>query len=141
MDMTFSFPGGARVDGVVDGFVIRTDQPPDATAPSPFTLFLASIGACAGVYVQAFCRRRGIPTEDIRIVQRNIPDAEGMVGRVEVVVELPASFPEQYREAVVRAADRCAVKQHLLRPPEIVTESVSVGRVQQPQSQAVGSGA
>lgn len=119
MEMTFTFPGGARVDGEADGFVIRTDQPPDASAPSPFTLFLASIGACAGVYVQGFCRKRGIPTNGIRIVQQNHRNEDGHVAQVEVIVELPADFPAQYREAVIRAADRCTVKQHLAQPPRV----------------------
>lgn len=120
MEMTFTFPGGARVDGHVGPFVIPTDQPPDATAPSPFTLFLASIGACAGVYVQAFCRRRGISMDGIRIVQRNVTGPDGMVERVELTLDLPPSFPERYREAVIRAADQCTVKQHLELPPHIV---------------------
>lgn len=30
-----------------------TDQAPDATAPTPFTLFLMSLGDCTGHYVQA----------------------------------------------------------------------------------------
>lgn len=119
MEMTFTFPGGARVDGEADGFVIRTDQPPNATAPSPFTLFLASIGACAGVYVQAFCQKRGIPTQDIRIVQQNHRNDDGHVAEVEVTVELPPDFPPQYRDAVARAADRCTVKQHLAQPPRV----------------------
>ena len=46
MDVTFSLPGGTRVDGRVGPFTIATDQPPSSTAPSPFILFLASIGAC-----------------------------------------------------------------------------------------------
>jgi putative redox protein len=119
MDMTFSFPGGARVDGTVGRFTIFTDQPPNATAPSPFTLFLASIGACAGVYVQAFCRRRDIPTDRIRIVQRNTVAEDGMVTDVDITVELPPDFPAQYRDAVIRAADRCSVKQHLAQPPRV----------------------
>jgi len=123
MEMTFTFPGGARVDGQVGRFIIPTDQPPDATAPSPFTLFLASIGACAGVYVQSFCRRRGIPTEGIRIVQRNLTKPDGMVERVELVIELPPDFPERYRDAVIRAADQCTVKQHLEHPPVIAVRA------------------
>lgn len=125
MEMTFTFPGGARVDGHVGPFVIPTDQPPDATAPSPFTLFLASIGACAGVYVQSFCRRRGIPMDGIRIVQRNVTSPDGMVDRVELELELPGSFPERYREAVIRAADQCTVKQHLELPPHIVIRATA----------------
>lgn len=129
MEMTFSFPGGARVDGEADGFVIRTDQPPEATAPSPFTLFLASIGACTGVYVQAFCRRRGIPTHDIRIVQTNHRGDDGRVSAVDVTVELPDGFPPQYRDAVIRAADHCTVKQHLANPPRVtVSAATAAGR-------------
>ena len=30
-----------------------TDQAPDATAPTPFTLFPMSLGECTGYYVQA----------------------------------------------------------------------------------------
>ena len=125
MEMIFSFPGGARVDGEADGFVIRTDQPPDASAPTPFTLFLASIGACAGVYVQAFCHKRGIPTSGIRIVQLNHRNDDGHVAQVEIVLELPPDFPPQYREAVVRAADRCTVKQHLAQPPRVTIVSAN----------------
>lgn len=128
MEMVFTFPEGARVDGVAGPFVIRTDQPPNATAPSPFTLFLASIGACAGVYVQAFCRKRGIDPSAIRIVQRNRAAANGMVEEVDLMIELPSDFPEQYREAVVRVADQCIVKEHLRQPPRIViTAAAPVG--------------
>ena len=130
MDIRISFPGGARVDADIGGFTVRTDQPPDATAPSPFTLFLASIGACAGVYVQAFCRKRGIATDGIQIVQANRSLSSGVVDRIELTIQLPPDFPEQYREAVVRAADRCIVKQHLERPPEIEVRAVISGPVE-----------
>jgi ribosomal protein S12 methylthiotransferase accessory factor len=124
MSMVFTFPGGSRVHGQAGPFTIPTDQPPDATAPSPFTLFLASIGACAGVYVAAFCQRRGIPTDDIRIVQHHVIAPTGAVERVELSVELPPDFPEQYRSAVVRSAEHCTVKQHLEHPPVIAIRAV-----------------
>ena len=123
MEMTFTFPGGARVDAHVGPHVIRTDQPPDSTAPSPFTLFLASIGACAGFYVQSFCARRGIPREGVRVVQRSHVSPDGMVDRVDIDVELPPEFPERYREAVIRAADQCTVKKHLEHPPVIAVRA------------------
>jgi putative redox protein len=42
-----------------------------------------------------------------------------MVERIEIDVRLPEGFPERYREAVVRAAQLCAVKKHLEIPPVI----------------------
>ena len=119
MQMVFTFPGGARVDGHFAGFTVHTDQPPNASAPTPFSLFLASVGACAGVYVQSFCRHRKIPTDNIRIVQHNVVGDNGRVSRVDIAVELPPDFPPQYRDAVIRAADHCTVKEALANPPQV----------------------
>lgn len=119
MDMTFTLGAGSRVDGHAGPFTIATDQPPDASAPTPFMLFLASIGACAAYYIQTFCRTRGIPTDEIRVVQHSEAGPTGRVERVELKVELPSEFPQRYREAVIRSAEQCTVKKHLEHPPEI----------------------
>ena len=126
MEMTIDFPGGARVDAHFGPFTVPTDQPPEASAATPFSLFLASIGTCAGIYVLGFCRRRGIPTNGIRIVQRVEPGPDGMIERIALDVQLPAGFPDAYRAAVIRSAEQCAVKKHLEHPPVIeVTTSVA----------------
>jgi ribosomal protein S12 methylthiotransferase accessory factor len=101
-----------------------TDQPPDATAPTPFMLFLASIGACVAFYVQAFCRQRDIPVEGIRVLQHNEAGADGLVARITLSIELPPEFPERYRSAVIRSAEQCTVKKHLEHPPDIAIEAV-----------------
>jgi ribosomal protein S12 methylthiotransferase accessory factor len=119
MEMTIDFPGGSRVDAHFGPFTLATDQPPAASAPSPFAMFLASIGTCAGIYVLGFCQRRGLLTDGLRITQKTHAGADGMVERIGLEVELPAGFPEKYREAVIRSADQCTVKKHLERPPAI----------------------
>jgi putative redox protein len=124
MDMTFSFPGGARIEAHFGSFTIATDQPPESSAPTPFMLFLASIGTCAAFYVQAFCRQRGIPVEGIRVLQHSEPGPTGLVERIALTVELPPGFPERYRSAVIRSAEQCSVKKHLERPPRIDIEAV-----------------
>ena len=88
-------------------------------------LFLASLGTCAGYYVSAFCRQRGITTSGLRI--RQIVEQEPTthdVSRIELRIELPAGFPARYREAVVRAAGRCAVKRQLQDPPQVEVRTV-----------------
>jgi putative redox protein len=129
MDMTITFPGGVRVDAGAGPYTIRTDQPPqgggEGSAPAPFTLFLASIGTCAGIYVLNFCQHRGIPTDGIRLVQRTERNpASGLVGKVSLDIEVPADFPAKYRDALVRAADQCAVKKHLEHPPAFDVRTV-----------------
>ena len=74
MEMIIDFPGGARVDAHFGPYTVMTDQPSmgmPGSAPTPFAVFLASLGTCAGIYVLGFCKQRGLPTEGIRIVQRS----------------------------------------------------------------------
>ena len=58
-EITLDF-NGKKVDVDTGDFVIKTDQSVksggDASAPPPFDLFLASIGACSGIYVLSFCQ-------------------------------------------------------------------------------------
>ncbi len=129
MEMTIDFPGGARVDAHFGGMLVPTDQPPSGggqgSAATPFATFLSSIGTCAGIYVLGFCQQRGIPTDGIRLVQRmQIDPMTHLVSDVQVTIELPQGFPERYAEAVVRAAEQCAVKKHFERPPVIRVDSV-----------------
>jgi putative redox protein len=129
MEMEITFPGGARVDANFGGMVVKTDQPPAASAPTPFATFLASIGTCAGIYVLGFCQQRGIPTQDIKIVQRMQSDRmTGLVGQIELEIQLPPDFPEKYKTAVIRSAEQCAVKKHLEHPPtfNVTTSTVQV---------------
>jgi len=126
--MEITFPGGARVDASFGPHVVRTDQPPagggEGSAPTPFALFLSSFGTCAGIYVLGFLRQRGLPTDGVKLIQRAHRDpATGMTDRVEIEVLLPADFPDKYREAIVRAAEQCAVKKHLERPPAILVSA------------------
>lgn len=131
MDMIIDFPGGARVDAHYGPYTIMTDQPPDGggkgEAPTPFALFLASLGTCAGIYVLGFCQQRGLPTEGIKIVQRMHRDMRtGLVGQVEFEIQVPPSFPEKYHDSLIRSAQLCAVKKHLETPPsfEIITKVI-----------------
>jgi len=124
MEMVIDFPGGSRVDAHFGPFTVRTDQPAHSggndTAPTPFATFLASLGTCAGIYVLAFCRQRGLPTEGVRLVQRTATDpATKLVSSISLEIQVPADFPEKYREAVIRAAEQCAVKKHFEHPPRI----------------------
>jgi putative redox protein len=131
MEMIIDFPGGAKVDAHFGSYTVHTDQPSmgggDGSAPTPFAVFLASVGTCAGIYVLGFCRQRGLPTEGIRIIQRMYNDPfSGMVGKIDLEIQVPPSFPEKYRPSLVRSAELCAVKKHFESPPQfnIFTKAV-----------------
>jgi putative redox protein len=117
MTITIAFPGGKRVDADLGGHVVHTDQPVagggEDSAPAPFDLFLASLATCAGIYVLGFCQARGIPMDGITLVQHASPEA------IALELTLPPSFPERYRDAIVRAAEGCKVKKLIAHPPAI----------------------
>jgi len=120
--MQIQFPGGMRVEAVHEGFLIRTDQPTKSggtgVAPSPFDLFLASIGTCAGFYVLRFFQQRGLDTGGLALsVEPEWDPVRKLAARIRIEIALPEGFPEKYREAVLRAVDQCSVKRHLLEPP------------------------
>ena len=118
MEMIIDFPGSSRVDAHFGSFTVATDQPPAATAPSPFEIFLSSIGTCAGIYVLGFCKQRNLPTQGIRIAERiNHNPSTGMVEIIELEIQIPAEFPEKYHDSLIRSAELCAVKKHLEKPP------------------------
>ena len=119
MEMVIDFPGGSRVDAHFNSFTVATDQPPAASAPSPFEVFLSSIGTCAGIYVLGFCRQRNLPTEGIHIVERiNHSPSTGMVETISLEIRVPPEFPEKYRPSLIHSAELCAVKKHLEKPPK-----------------------
>lgn len=130
-EILVTLPGGSRVDARFRGFTIATDQPAYAggtnTAPSPFDLFLGSLATCAGYYVLAFCRERQILTDGITLIQRmeRIPPAK-LITKIAIEIRLPAGFPVKYKDAVIKAADQCAVKAHLASPPDFeITSSIA----------------
>ena len=123
MEMVIDFPGGARVDAHFGPYTVKTDQSPmgggEGSAPTPFAIFLSSMGTCVGIYVLGFCRQRGLSTDGIRVIQRVLPSQvyPGMVGKVQFEIQVPQDFPEKYYNALVRSAEQCAVKKHLETPP------------------------
>jgi putative redox protein len=129
--MEITFDGGKVVTAHTSQHSIKTDQPAshggENSAPSPFELFLASIGTCAGIYVKSFCVNRKISTESIKIIQTTEYDKEsGLPVNIKIDIKLPGDFPEIYKEAVVRAAQLCKVKKTIANPPlfEVITTSI-----------------
>jgi putative redox protein len=120
--MEITFDGGKVVTAHYHGHAIKTDQPVSSgganSAPSPFDLFLASIGTCAGIYVKSFCDNRKIPTDNIKIIQSAEYDKEsGLPVNITLDIKLPPDFPEKYKTSVISVAELCKVKKTIANPP------------------------
>ncbi len=104
-------------------FVIKTDQPVlyggDGSAPEPFQLFLASIATCAGIYALSFCQSREIKTDSMSLAMECEWDEERKrYQKFSIDLKLPEGFSEKYKKAVIKSMDLCAVKKHMIDPPE-----------------------
>lgn len=127
--MEIYFNGGKQVFADINGFTVKTDQAVksggEGLYPEPFKMFLASLGTCAGIYVKFFCDQRGLSTENIKLTQEMDYDSvRRMVNTFFINIHVPTDFPEKYDEAVIRAANQCAVKKHLHPDIKIVTKVV-----------------
>jgi len=129
--MEITFDGGKVVTAHSHGHIIKTDQPVNGggqnSAPSPFELFLASIGTCAGIYVKSFCDNRKIPTDNIKIIQNAEYDEETELPvNIKLDIKLPSDFPDKYKAALISVAELCKVKKTMANPPvfEVITSEI-----------------
>jgi putative redox protein len=129
--MEITFDGGKVVTAHSHGHSIKTDQPLENgggnTAPSPFDLFMASIGTCAGIYVKSFCDNRKILTDGIRLIQKADYDKEtGLPTNIKIEIQVPAGFPEKYLQSLINVAELCKVKKTMMNPPafQVVTTKI-----------------
>jgi putative redox protein len=124
MEIEIFFAGNKKINANINGFTVKTDQPVqgggDGQEPTPFELFLASLGTCAGIFVKSFCDQRNLPTENIRIIEHVERDpVKHSISKIGLEIKLPADFPEKYKSAVISAADLCSVKKLIQNPPEM----------------------
>lgn len=133
--MQITFPGGAAVDAQFRDLTVHTDQRVghggEGTGPEPFELFLASLGTCAGLYALRFCQQREIDTTGLGLTLTTEKDPSGTrIGTVRMEIQLPMGFPAKYRDAILRAADQCAVKRHIVEPPSFELTAVPARQAQ-----------
>jgi ribosomal protein S12 methylthiotransferase accessory factor len=128
--MEIYFAGNKKVNANINGFTVQTDQSPrsggDGEHPEPFTLFLASLGTCAGIFVKFFCDQRGIDTTNIKLTQDQKYDpVRKMIGQIDIKIHVPSDFPEKYDSALIQTASLCSVKKHVREDIDI---NVSIAR-------------
>ena len=123
--MNINFLGGKKVSATYNGFTIESDQPRMAggeeSAPSPSALLIASVGTCAGFYVQFFCQKHGISMDEVKMTVLAEPDNRtGLFGKIIIDLKLKQKFPEKYIKAIKSAANACVVKKTIANSPEFI---------------------
>ena len=122
-----TFPGGKRVDAHYDGMTVKTDQSikngGEGAAPEPFSLFFVSLATCVGIYALEFCDARKLNTDGLGV--KMVADFDKEVRRytnIKLVLTMPQDFPEKYQKAMIKTANLCTVKKHIMNPPNFEIE-------------------
>jgi len=111
MDIQIKYDENGRIIPLMNGNEITMNE-------SPFLIFLASAGMCSAVFVRAFLQQRGLSIADTSIIQRmDYDQATNMVKNIDIIIDLPAGFPEKYKNAIKKVVAQCPVKRHLAAPP------------------------
>lgn len=111
MEIQIKFDENGRIIPFMNGNEITMNE-------SPFLIFLATAGMCSAVFVRSFMQQRGLPFREVGITQKmNYDRMTNMVGDIDMVVDLPANFPEKYVGAIKNVIAQCPVKRHLAEPP------------------------
>ena len=105
-----------------DGATLLTDAPKDiggdASAFSPTDLVASGLAACILTTIGMFAERRGIDLTGARAhVGKEMSKEPRRIGRLPVLVTLPASIPEELRPALEKVGRSCPV--HASLHPDI----------------------
>ncbi|HEY7545951.1 MAG TPA: OsmC family protein [Blastocatellia bacterium] len=106
---------------------LYADEPAEAggsdSGPDPYSLLLASLGACTSMTLQLYARRKGWPLEKVEVRLRNerihakdceeCASKEGMITRIERYISLTGPLSEDQMARLLEIAQKCPVHRTL----------------------------
>ena len=142
--MSSSGEGRVVVRGAASGFVqeivagghrLPSDEPVSVggtdTGPTPYDLLLAALGSCTSMTAGVYARRKGwlLESVTVRLTHSRIHAAdcanceteEGMLDRIDLVIELEGPLTQEQRARLLEITERCPVHRTLRSEIEIVS--------------------
>jgi uncharacterized OsmC-like protein len=94
---------------------------------SPPQLFIAALGACAGVYVADYCESEGIPFQSMRLeLDWNYKERPRRIAGVRVCIELPSgALTPDHEWGIQDSVQRCLLHNTLAHQQDFTVEVVS----------------
>lgn len=136
--VTLSLEGNYKTSITVRNHTLLADEPEehggDDTGPTPFELFIASIGSCAAFTMQMYASRKGWPLKKIeiemqhtRVNREDVPDYDNPDNRAKVDVitkkiVLHGDLTVDQKTRIVEIGGRCPVHRAILNQPHFIDE-------------------
>src|SRR5437867_6759300 len=120
---------------VAGGHPLMSDEPVASggadTGPTPYDLLLAALGSCASMTAALYARRKGWPLESVTVRLAhsrvhaedcaNCETKEGMLDRIDLVVELDGPLTPEQRARLLEITEKCPVHKTLQSEIQIVS--------------------
>ncbi|MEW6027679.1 MAG: OsmC family protein [Planctomycetota bacterium] len=125
MEMNIEYVGGMRFNAKVRSHTIIVDQPKESNGndegPTPPELFIASLGACVGVYALWFCQKQKIPYEgmNVNINWSKATTPPARIDRIDLHIALPKGCPEEHKKHLIESVEKCLVHNSIIQAPKI----------------------
>ncbi|MEO0679307.1 MAG: bifunctional alpha/beta hydrolase/OsmC family protein [Pseudomonadota bacterium] len=136
--VTEADPAGFRQDILAGRHPLAVDEPAGVggtdTAPTPYALLSAALGACTTMTLRMYARRKGWPVAglsvDVLHDKVHADDcagceegAAGRIDRFERVIRIEGDLTEAQRAKLLEIADKCPVHRTLHGSVEVVTRA------------------
>lgn len=128
-------PTGYAHVASIPGHTWHLDEPVTSggtdTGPNPYAAMLAALGGCTSMTMRMYAARKGwdYGTTTVRLVHTRVNardcddcgDGEGLVDRIERVIDLDPGLDDDQRAAMLRIADKCPVHRTMAGTARIIT--------------------
>ena len=126
---------GDRFTLGIRGHEVVVDQPvgdggSDA-GPTPTELFVGGLASCVAFYAGRFLARHDLERDGLFVDcdWEMAQDRPNRVGRIDIRLGLPASFPEKDRDRLMAVVEHCTVHNSMVQIPEVHITAEAVIRV------------
>ena len=124
MNVTVKYLTGKMFAAKCDNRHILIDQPRDkggfGSGLSPTEHFIISMASCIATYVASYCETSKMDCHGMSVdATWEMEQKPTRITKMDFTIRLPKAKVGKKKMAVLRAADKCAIKRVLKEPPEI----------------------
>jgi len=112
--------GGMSCSMNVRGHDVPLEMGEEDRGPMPVDLLAGSLGTCIAFCIARWCREAQIACDGFEVKVDYVNDGDDhCVPVLRVEVSMPAGFPEERKQPLLKVAKTCTVHNTLCRLPEI----------------------
>jgi putative redox protein len=128
--LTIAYKGGMRFDATARQHTVAIDLSPEKggtdSGMNPPETFMASLGACVGVYVAHYGRAAKLDMEGMKIdMDWQLSEDKTKIARIQISIALPQAEVGKRQKAVLDVAHHCLIHNTIFGQPDVTMTLVT----------------